>query len=300
MAEPRIAAVMVQRWDVFRVHLETRVARVWDHRRRFVQQPPRPGEAGRATALIRALPYAAAVPGPVALVGAGEFLAPMAEFDRGLLEATGRPRPRVVILPTASAVDGEQTFRMWAEMGVEHFSALGAEVEPVLVRTPAEGHDAAALQAIGEADLVYLSGGHPRHLLEVLHGSPIGMALADAHERGAVIAGCSAGAMALVGRTMDFRFVPRLRIPLPFPLRWPIGLALVDGIAILPHYDAWPEPLSALVALQAPRSATVLGLDEDTAIVGRDGAWQVHGRGRVTVWRGRHRERFRTGDAFRV
>jgi cyanophycinase-like exopeptidase len=236
----------------------------------------------------------------VALVGAGEFLAPMAEFDRGLLESTGRSRPRVVILPTASAVDGEQTFQTWADMGVEHFSGLGAEVEPVLVRSADEGHDAAALQAIGEADLIYLSGGHPRHLLRVLQESPLGAALAQAHGRGAVIAGCSAGAMAIVGRTMDFRFLPKTRVPLPFPVRWPLGLALADGIAVLPHYDAWPEPLSAFVALQAPRGSIVLGIDEETAVVGRNGAWQVHGRGRVTVWRGRHRERFRKGEAFRI
>ena len=106
--------------------------------------------------------------------------------------------------------------------------------------------------------------------------------------------------MAIVGRTMDFRFVPKLRMPLPFPIRWPEGLSLVDGVAVLPHYDAWPEPFSAFVALQAPRGAIVLGIDEDTAAVGRDGAWQVHGAGRVTVWRGRHRERFRRGEAFRL
>ena len=224
----------------------------------------------------------------------------MAEFDRGLLEATGRSRPRVVILPTASAVDGEEAFRTWAEMGVEHFSSLGAEVEPVLVRSAADGHDAAALQAIGEADLVYLSGGHPRHLLDVLRGSPLGAAVAQANARGAVVAGCSAGAMALVGRTMDFRLIPKLKMPMPFPIRWPEGLSLVNGIAVMPHYDAWPEPFSALVALQAPKSAVLMGIDEDTAVVGRSGAWQVHGKGRVTVWRGRHRERFRRGEAFRL
>jgi cyanophycinase-like exopeptidase len=240
------------------------------------------------------------MPGPVALVGAGEFLAPMAEFDRGLLDATGRPRPRVVILPTASAPDGEATFRTWAEMGVEHFAALGAEVEPVLVRTIEEGHDGAALQAIGEADLVYLSGGHPRHLLRVLQASPLGAAIAAAHARGTSVAGCSAGAMALVARTMDFRILPKVHLPLPFPIRWPVGLTLVDGVAVLPHYDAWPEPLSALVALQAPRGSAVLGIDEDTAVVGCNGAWQVHGAGRVTVWHGRHRERFRKGEAFRL
>lgn len=238
--------------------------------------------------------------GPVALVGAGEFLDQMAEFDRGLLESTGRPRPRVVILPTASAPDGDAVFAGWAERGVEHFSALGAEVEPVLVKTVADGHDAAALQAVGEADLVYLSGGSPRHLSKVLRESPLGAAVADANAHGAVVAGCSAGAMAIVGRTMDFRVVPRILLPIPFPILWRAGLGLVDGVAVLPHYDAWPEPFSACVALQAPRGGVVLGIDEDTAVVGRNGAWQVHGRGRVTIWRGRHRERFRKGEAFRL
>ena len=236
----------------------------------------------------------------MALVGAGEFLAPMAEFDRSLLEATGRSRPRVAILPTASAPDGEATFRAWAEMGVQHFSCLGAEVEPVLVRNAAEGRDRAALQAIGEADLVYLSGGNPRHLLTVLRESPLGAALRAASARGATVAGCSAGAMAIVGHSIDFRRLPRTRFPLPFPLRWPAGLALVDGVAVLPHYDAWPEVLSAFVALQAPRGGIVLGIDEHTAVVGRNGAWQVHGQGRVTVWRGRHRDRFREGEVFRA
>jgi cyanophycinase-like exopeptidase len=106
--------------------------------------------------------------------------------------------------------------------------------------------------------------------------------------------------MAIVGRSMDFRVIPKLRMPLPFPIQWPMGLGLVEGVAVLPHYDAWPEPLSALVALQAPRGSVVLGIDEDTAVVGSNGGWQVHGVGRVTVWRGRRRERFRRGEAFRI
>jgi cyanophycinase len=238
--------------------------------------------------------------GPVALVGAGEFLDDMAEFDRGLLASTGRPRPRVVILPTASALDGEEVFQSWADRGVDHFTRLGAEVEPVLVRTPEEGYQPAAIQAIGEADLIYMSGGSPRHLLGVLTGSPLADAIRAANDRGAVIAGCSAGAMAMVGRLMDFRVMPKLRMPVPFPVRWRAGLGLVDNVAVLPHYDAFPEPLSAAFALQSPRGGVVLGIDEDTAVVGRSGAWQVYGRGRVTVWRGRHRERFRKGEAFRL
>lgn len=235
------------------------------------------------------------MPGPVALVGAGEFLPAMSEFDAGLLAATGVARPRVVILPTASYPDGEVVFQRWAAMGSAHFAELGAEVEPVLVRDRAAADDAGAAQAIGEADLVYLSGGRPAYLLRALDGSAVGRALAAAHERGAALAGCSAGAMALAGYSFDFR--ARL---MPFPLRWGSGLGFAPGLSVVPHYDAWPEPFSALIAFQAPRGSVVLGIDEATAVVGRDGGWQVHGASRVTVWRGRRRERFRAGEVFRV
>jgi cyanophycinase len=235
------------------------------------------------------------MPGPIALVGAGEFLPVMADFDADLLASTGRARPRVAILPTASYPDGEDVFQRWAAMGVAHFAGLGAEVEPVLVRDRMAAEDPGAAQALGEADLIYLSGGKPGYLLDVLRGTATGLALAAAHERGAVLAGCSAGAMALAGHAFDFR--ARL---MPWPLRWGHGLGFASGVSVVPHYDAWPEPFSALIALQAPRGSVVLGIDEETAVIGRDGAWQVHGTARVTIWRGRHRERFRDGDVFRL
>lgn len=232
--------------------------------------------------------------GPVALVGAGEFLPAMADVDRELLAATGARRPRVAILPTASWPDGQDVFRRWAAMGVDHFAALGAEVEVVPVRDRADAHDPAHAQAVGEADLVYLSGGRPAHLLRVLAGSAVWTAALSAHARGAVLAGCSAGAIVLAARQV--RFWQRV----PFPLRWDEALGVVPGFAVLPHYDRLPEPLSALMALRAPRGLAVVGIDEETAVVGRDGSWQVRGRARVTVWRGRNRERHRPGDVFRL
>jgi cyanophycinase len=235
------------------------------------------------------------MPGPVALVGAGEFLPAMAGIDGELLASTGVARPRVAILPTASFPDGEEVFQRWASMGTAHFATLGAEVEPVLVRDRMDADDPGAAQAVGEADLIYLSGGKPRYLLRTLAGTAVGRSLAAAHERGAVLAGCSAGAMALAGHAFDFR----VRL-VPWPLRWGQGLGFASGVSVVPHYDAWPEPLSALIAFQAPRGSVVLGIDEETAVVGRDGSWQVHGAARVTVWRGRHRERFRAGDTFRI
>ena len=163
------------------------------------------------------------------------------------------------------------------------------------MRDRAAADDAAAAQAIGEADLIYLSGGKPAYLMSVLRDSAVGRAIVAAHERGAVVAGCSAGAMVLARHAFDFR----VRI-LPWPLRWRPGLGFVPGAAVMPHYDAWPEAVSALIALQAPRGSVVLGIDEETGLVGRDGSWQVHGRSRVTVWHGRHRDRYRAGEIFRL
>ncbi len=125
-------------------------------------------------------------------------------------------------------------------MGVAHFGELGAEVEPVLVRDRPAADDPASAQAIGEADLIYLSGGKPAYLLDALSGSAVGRALMDAHQRGAVLAGCSAGAMVLAGDAFDFRVGLA-----PWPLRWRAGLGFVPGASVVPHYDAWPEALCA-------------------------------------------------------
>jgi hypothetical protein len=87
---------------------------------------------------------------------------------------------------------------------------------------------------------------------------------------------------------------------LPFPIRWRESLGVVGATAVIPHYDALPETLWSILALQAPNGVAVVGIADETAVLGRDGAWQVHGASRVTVWRGRRRERFRAGEAFRL
>lgn len=236
-----------------------------------------------------------AMDGVIALVGSGEFTPAMTEVDRALLAATGRERPRVAIVPTASWPDGEAVFARWAAQGATHFAALGAEPVPALIRDRASADDPDAVAAISEADLIYLSGGKPGHLLEALRDSLAGSALREAHARGAVIAGCSAGAMVLGGHQLRVGGARFLQLP----VGWQDGLGLVPGIIVVPHYDAIPETLVAPIVLAAPDDALVVGIDEETAVVGRDGAWQVQGRGRVTIWHGGRRERHRAGSALR-
>jgi cyanophycinase-like exopeptidase len=219
----------------------------------------------------------------------------MTRIDAELLASTGRVRPRVAIVPTAAWPDGEDAVERCAAQGIEYFRSLGAEVEPVLVRDRGSADDPGFVQAIGEADLVYLAGGSPGYLVRTLVGTAVGQTVAAAHARGAVLAGCAAGAMALAEHAFEGR-LPRA----PWPLRWLNGLGVVPGVSIVADYDTRSEVFAALIAFQAPRDGVVLGIDAGTVLVGRDGTWQVHGSARVTVWHGRRRERFRAGEVFRL
>jgi cyanophycinase-like exopeptidase len=228
------------------------------------------------------------------LVGSGEFTPAMEAVDREALAATGRRRPRVAILPTATAPDGASAGLRLAEMGRQHFAALGAEVEVVPVFGRADANDPAAAQAIGEADLIYLCSGHPAYLYQALAGTAVEQTLRAGHERGAVIVACGAAAMVLADRQAH---LIRGR---PVPRGWAPALGFVPRTAVIPAYDAVPEALVLPVVLMPPRVGVVLGLDRQTALVGRDGTWQVEGARRVTVWRGRRRSRHYDGDTVRL
>jgi cyanophycinase len=230
------------------------------------------------------------MPGPIALVGSGEFTLALEPVDRLLLDALAARPARVLILPTASAPDGELVFQRWGRMGRDHFRALGAEVEVLEVRDRAGAEDPAMVALAEAADLVYLSGGKPDFLYDTLVDSPLLAACRAAWQRGAALAGCSAGAMVLAAERMSFG----ARVPVPS--RWKPGLGFVPGTAVAPHYDRWPETMTAPLVLVAPAGTLVLGIDEETALVGIDGRWTVHGPGRVTVWSGSHRSRHTDGE----
>ncbi|HTS14587.1 MAG TPA: Type 1 glutamine amidotransferase-like domain-containing protein, partial [Candidatus Sulfotelmatobacter sp.] len=149
-------------------------------------------------------------------------------------------------------------------------------------------------QAVGEADLVHLCAGDPAFLYESLAGTAVERAMRAALERGAILAGCGAGAMVLADRQAH---LVRRR---PVPTGWSPALGFVARAAIIPEYDATPEALVVPVVLMPPWAGLVIGLDRQTTLVGRDGAWQVLGTGRVTVWRGRRRSRYLDGETVRL
>src|SRR5919198_3008099 len=81
-----------------------------------------------------------------ALLGSGEFEPWSEEVDRWMLARVANRDGAVLILPTASAPEGNGVFDRWADMGLDHFRRLEvpAEVLPVKTRADASRPDLVA------------------------------------------------------------------------------------------------------------------------------------------------------------
>src|SRR3954463_1889830 len=106
--------------------------------------------------------------GPLALVGSGEVLSHMVDVDAYLRGWLARKRTRVAIVPTAAAGEGPASVDRWAEMGIVHFQSPGAEPRAGPLGNRAEANDPDRARVLGEADLIYFSGGDPAYLVQTL------------------------------------------------------------------------------------------------------------------------------------
>lgn len=217
----------------------------------------------------------APVPGPLALVGSGEFLPQMVAVDRWLLQDRA---PRVAIVPTASGEEGDASVDRWVQLGVDHYRAMGIEPVPVRVVNRSDADDERFVSLLEGVGLIYLSGGNPGYVARTLRDSVVGAAIAQAWRSGVALAGCSAGAMVLTDEVPDVRHPQR-------PIER--ALSIVDGVTVIPHFDRmhrWdPSFLERAVAQLGP-GRHLVGIDEDTAMVGGPERWTVMGRQRVTVF----------------
>ena len=212
--------------------------------------------------------------GLIAIVGAGEYLPVMEEVDRYLLSSVNSKTPRVVCLPTAAGQEGDDSVNRWSRMGVEHFQKLGADAQALRIIDKESANDSQFDSSLENADFIYFSGGNPMYLFQTMQGSRAWASMQKAWSRGAVYAGCSAGAMILSKRVPSFRLAQNVE-----------GFGVIPAQFILPHFDAMPlvfKPMIFALRKQLKKGEQMLGVDENTALVGRvGGEWKVMGQGTV-------------------
>jgi cyanophycinase len=235
--------------------------------------------------------------GLIALLGSGEYLSVVDPIDQYLLGSLGLKgrKPRIICLPTAAGREGDGSIGRWSRMGIEHFERLGAQPAALRIIDWDSANDPKFESELEAADMIYFSGGDPAYLYQTMNGSRAWAAAQKAWARGAIYAGCSAGAM-ILGQNM-----PNLRMA---GLNSLGAFGLLPACYIFPHFDAMPVVFKPMVmALRRTLKAGqyMLGIDENTALIGKIGGdWQVMGEGSVHVIRDRSQAAFKQGEKVAV
>ncbi len=176
-------------------------------------------------------------------------------------------------------------------MGLAHYEEGGVPADVLAVKTRDDAQNAAFAERAERASMIYFSGGKPSRLADILRDSALLAAIRRAIDRGAVYAGCSAGAMvASRERNAGGRG----------GTSWLFGLGLVPHVSFGVHWDRAARIPGAQwwLTSRLPDDTWFVGIDERTAIAGDGLAWQVHGLGSVTVRHGGAVDRHTAGERF--
>ncbi len=194
------------------------------------------------------------------------------------IKLAGGRRSHLVVIPTASSYAGEVS-----EAYRDVFTRLrGGEVSVVHPRTRREAGDADLVAALDAATGVFITGGSQVKLSQNIVGTPVGDAIVRAYERGAVVAGTSAGA-SIMSRYMislgEEGLTPRQRAS-----QISAGLGLVEDVIIDQHFDQRGRYGRLMSMVAASPNLLGMGIDENTAAEIRGGTvMSVIGAGSIFV-----------------
>ncbi|MDN5789316.1 MAG: cyanophycinase [Micrococcales bacterium] len=192
------------------------------------------------------------------------------------VKLAGGRRSRIVVIPTASGYAKEVS-----EAYRDVFTRLrGGEVSVVDPKTRRAASDTAMVGVLDDATGIFLTGGSQSKLAQNIVGTPVGAAIHRAYQRGAVVAGTSAGA-SIMSRFMislgEEGLTPRQRSS-----QISAGLGLVEDIIIDQHFDQRGRYGRLMSMVACSPNLLGMGIDENTAAEIRDGkAMSIIGAGAI-------------------
>ena len=224
-------------------------------------------------------------PGTLLVIGGAEDKLRKRTILKEFVGASGGADARIALIPTASSL-GDEVVEVYDAL----FRRLGAgEVVPVRPESRDEAHDPDLVKAVGEATGIFMTGGNQLKLSAIVCGTPLGDAIVEAHRRGAVVAGTSAGASIQSSHMVAFGVggaTPKQRMT-----QLAAGLGLVSSAVIDQHFDQRNRYGRLLMIVAQSPQLLGIGVDEDTCAVvthEADGesareVLRVMGRGCVTI-----------------
>ena len=212
------------------------------------------------------------------IIGGAEDKVGRATILRRFVRLAGGRKARIVVIPTASSVPDE-TVETYSTV----FGRLGvAELAVVNPRSRQAAAGEALLRTMDDATGVFITGGNQLKLSQLFVGTPLADAIFRAHERGAVVAGTSAGASIMSQFMISLGadgVTPRQRSS-----QLTSGLGLLPGVIIDQHFDERGRYGRLMSLVASSPNLLGMGIDEDTAAEVRDGRrLTVVGSGAVFV-----------------
>lgn len=209
-------------------------------------------------------------------------------FELGILKRfvneVGGVEKRIEVITTASSIP--------VEVGENYLSAFGkigcTNVGIIDVRKREDVFEDSFIQRVKDCDGIMFSGGDQLRLTSIFGGTEIYNILHDRYmnETGFVIAGTSAGAMAM-SNTMIYQGKSELA-HLKGEVKITTGLAFMGNVIIDSHFDKRGRFNRLAQAVASNPQCTGIGLGEDTGVIVTDGNnLEVVGSGAVVIVDGR-------------
>ena len=197
---------------------------------------------------------------------------------------SGGADARIAVIPTASAL-GREVVEVYDALFMKYGAA---RVDAVRPETREQAHDPALVKTLDDATGIFMTGGNQLKLSGAICGTPVGDAILRANERGAVVAGTSAGASIQSSHMVAFGVggsTPKQRMT-----QVAAGLGLVQTTVIDQHFDQRNRYGRLLMIVAQSPQLLGIGVDEDTCGLVEDidgeAVMSVLGRGAVTIFDG--------------
>lgn len=219
--------------------------------------------------------------GELVIIGGAEDKEGECKILQRFFHLSGGREADLVVLSTASTdpAAGKQYRHIFEDFGVNSVRVLA-------IQSRDEANQAELSSVFKDCSGIFFTGGDQLRITGILGGSLLRDALQQAHRRGAVVAGTSAGA-SVMSETMLIGGVDDAT-PKKGIIRMAPGLGLLKNVVVDQHFAQRGRIGRLLAAVAHNPDILGAGIDEDTALVVREnGECEVMGSGTVTILDGR-------------
>lgn len=231
--------------------------------------------------------------GRLMVIGGGEDRQGECRLLRQLARYAGGSQGHMIILPTAS--------RLGYELGKDYqelFEDFGlGKVEVMAIENRYQAQDEKKAEKLSQATAIFFTGGDQLRISSILGGTPIDRALQTSFQKGALLAGTSAGA-SVMSDTMIVEGLDE-KPPLKCTVKMAPGLGLLEEVVIDQHFAQRGRLGRLLMAVAQNPYVIGLGLDEDTAVLINDkGQLEVMGSQTALIIDGSEAEYSNVSEAY--